>query len=208
MNKILLLTSLIIFLGATAQKKVELKYDELTNFIEDSKFTIGFEYQNKSRKTKQKGAFFNEKTNLKNFNLSVFGGKFNNKTNEINLNYNELRESNFNLIVKYTHPKDESIKVVDTIKIPFIKSVETLTKHTTFNAYFDPEISIVYSNNHSSQGKLSDFKSIFKKYNIQVDVKGGQILKNQKIKIPLKKELNDVFPPVIKYYSKNPHFRT
>jgi hypothetical protein len=71
------------FLTSYSQSYVKLRYDEKIDLSEKGSIIIGFDYDTRKGKIKQKGKYFKKSTYLEMFNLKVIGGQYQEKFGSI-----------------------------------------------------------------------------------------------------------------------------
>jgi hypothetical protein len=201
--------SLACCLTSYSQQYVKLKYDENIDLLEQESFAIGFEYETRKGKTKQKGKYFNKTKYLNRFNLVVIGGKYYESNGKVFIDSRTTQNNNNEIIFTYNHPFEKKIKITDTIKLPSLIGLK-IAKGFQDNLYrnFEYKINLeaTFSNGKRKIITNDKIQAFLLKYNAQFELTGG----NKKplgyiaIKTKTKDSLNNFI--TINYTSKSASF--
>lgn len=136
-------------LTSFSQNYIKIKYDENINLLEKSSIIIGFEYDTKREKIKQKGKYFNKSKLLGRIHLAVIGGKYNEGSGEVEIHPTTAKNNNNSVVFVYNHPLNQKIEIKDTLKLPTLiglKMANASLKHLYRNLKYKMNLEASFSN--------------------------------------------------------------
>tara|TARA_B110000459_G_C16597457_1_gene489374 strand:+ start:740 stop:2278 length:1539 start_codon:yes stop_codon:yes gene_type:complete len=136
-------------LTSFCQNYVKIKYDENIDLSEKTSIIIGFEYDTKKEKIKQKGKYFNKSGILGRIHLAVIGGKYYEGTGEVEIHPTTAKNNNNSIVFIYNHPLNQKIEIKDTLKLPNLiglKMANATLKHLYPNLKYKMNLEASFSN--------------------------------------------------------------
>ena len=199
------------FLPAFSQNFVKLKYDENIDLTEQTSFIIGFEYDTRKGKIKQRGKYFDKSGYLGRINLVVVGGKYYQGSGEVEIHPNTIKNNNNSIIFLYNHPLNKKIEIRDTVKLPDIihlKMADDFGENIFRNIKYAMKLEARFSNGKTKMISKNKIYSFLERNEINMEVNGAEIVPEGEIKINHLSNDSSTNFVSIEYSSENSNFRT
>ena len=198
-------------LTAQSQKNVKLVYDENIDFTEQTSFIIGFEFDTKKGKIKQRGKYFNKSGYLGRFNLVVIGGTYYQGSGEVEIHPNTIKKNNNSIIFLYNHPLNKKIEIRDTVKLPdliHLKMTDGFGENLFRNIKYAMKLEARFSNGKTKMISKNKIYSFLEQNKINMEVNGAEIVPEGELRINSLSNDSLAKFVTVGYSSKDSNFRT
>ena len=176
----------VFCLTSQSQKNVKLVYDENIDFTEQTSFIIGFEFDTKKGKIKQRGKYFNKSGYLGRFNLVVIGGTYYQGSGEVEIHPNTIKKNNNSIIFLYNHPLNKKIEIRDTVKLPdliHLKMTDGFGENLFRNIKYAMKLEARFSNGKTKMISKNKIYSFLEQNKINMEVNGAEIVPEGELRI-------------------------
>lgn len=199
------------YLTSHSQNYVKIKYHKNIDINEKTSIIIGFEYDTKKGKIKQKGKYFNKSGILGKIHFAVIGGKYYESTGEVQIHPTTARNNNNSVVFVYNHPLNQKIEIKDTLKLPSLiglKMANASLKNLHRNLKYKMNLEASFSNGKTKFIPNNKIYTFLLAHKINMEINGAKIVPKGSIIIDnlLDDSLNNSVS--FKYTSNDSDFKT
>jgi len=196
-------------LTSFSQNYVKLKYDENIDFTEQNSFIIGFEYNTKKGKIKQRGKYFDKSGYLGRINLAVLGGEYYESSGKVYIDFVKAQKNNNEVVFIYNHPFNRKIQKKDTLRLPSLiglKMENSALNNLYRNLKYEMNLKATFSNGKSKIISENSTYTFLEQNEITLEVIGANRSPQGCITPKTIKENSENNFVTVKYASKNSDF--